>query len=132
MSGSITQSQLKAKLEARKAAETDPEKAAAIDVNRALTTSDLSISDCVATIEVVLPKDWSDTFKKRAELKRVSKALADATESTDGGSSGGGNSGGTTPSGGGDTPSGGGDTPSGGGSDTGGDTPSGEGGNGED
>lgn len=123
VSGSITQSQLKAKLEARKAAETDPEKAAAIDVNRALTTSDLSISDCVATIEVDLPKDWSDTFKKRAELKRVSKALADVTESTDGGSGGGS----STPSGGGNT--GGGSST--GGSTTGGDTNGGGNGGGE-
>ena len=45
VSGSITQSQLKAKLEAKKAAETDPEKAALIDVDRAITLSDLSISD---------------------------------------------------------------------------------------
>lgn len=110
VSGSITQSQLKAKLEARKAAETDPEKAAAIDVNRALTTSDLSISDCVATIEVVLPNDWSDTFKKRVELKRVSKALADVTESTDNGSGGGSG----TPTGGGTS----GGSNSGGGSNT--------------
>ena len=87
VSGSITQSQLRAKLEARKAAETDPEKAAAINVNRALTTSDLSISDCEATIEVELPRDWSDIFKKRAELKRVNRATT--TDGTDGGGSGG-------------------------------------------
>ena len=121
VSGSITQSQLKAKLEARKAAETDPEKAAAIDVNRALTTSDLSISDCVATIEVVLPNDWSDTFKKRVELKRVSKALADVTESTDNGSGGGSG----TPTGGGTS----GGSNSGGGSNT---NPGDNGGNGDD
>lgn len=121
VSGNITQSQLKAKLEARKAAETDPEKAAAIDVNRALTTSDLSISDCVATIEVVLPNDWSDTFKKRVELKRVSKALADVTESTDNGSGGGSG----TPTGGGTS----GGSNSGGGSNT---NPGDNGGNGDD
>ena len=50
VSGSITQSQLKAKLEAKKAAETDPEKAALIDVDRAITLSDLSISDLTASI----------------------------------------------------------------------------------
>ena len=38
VSGSITQSQLKAKLEAKKAAETDPEKAALIDVDRAIVS----------------------------------------------------------------------------------------------
>ena len=83
VSGSITQSQLKAKLEARKASETDPEKAALINVNRALSTSDLSIGDCVATIEVDLPKDWSDTFRKRAELKRVAKVTSEMPESPD-------------------------------------------------
>lgn len=124
VSGSITQSQLKAKLEARKAAETDPEKAAAIDVNRTLTTSDLSISDCVATIEVDLPKDWSDIFKKRAELKRVSKALADVSENTDGGSGGGS----STPSGGGGN-TGGGNNTGGGGNDSGGGNSGGGGGN---
>ena len=76
VSGSITQSQLKAKLEARKAAETDPEKAAAINVNRPLTTSDLSINDCTVSIEVDLPKNWSTEFKNQAKLKRVSKATA--------------------------------------------------------
>ena len=76
VSSSITQSQLKAKLEARKAAETDPEKAAAINVNRPLTTSDLSINDCTVSIEVDLPKNWSTEFKNQAKLKRVSKATA--------------------------------------------------------
>ena len=66
-----------------------------------------------------LPKDWSDTFKKRAELKRVSKALADVTESTDGGSGGGS----STPTGGGSNTGGGTNT---GGSTTGGDNGGGE------
>ena len=74
VSGSITQSQLKAKLEARKAAETDPEKAAAIDVNRALTTSDLTISDCTVSIVVDLPKEWNESFMQKAKLKRVNVA----------------------------------------------------------
>ena len=103
VSGCIKQSELKAKLEARKAAETDPEKAAAIDVNRPLTTSDLAISDCTASIEVDLPKIWSVTIDQRANLKRVTKALTDATESnggnqnnSGGGSNEGGNTGGNT------------------------------------
>ena len=83
VSGSITQSELKARLIARKAAETDPEKAAKIDPDRALTTSDLSISDCSVSIEVDLPKGWSDTFKRRAELKRV-KSSGNDDESTEG------------------------------------------------
>ena len=83
VSGSITQSELKAKLVARKAAETDPEKAAAIDVDRALTTSDLTISDCTVSIVVDLPKSWSTTFMQKAKLKRVTKTLTDTAESTD-------------------------------------------------
>lgn len=99
VSGSITQSELKARLTARKAAETDPEKAAKIDPDRALTTSDLSISDCTVSIEVDLPKDWSETFKRRAELKRVkSSGIEDASGDEDdngGGTSEGSGSGGT-------------------------------------
>ena len=75
--------ELKAKLVARKAAESDPEKAAQINVDRELTTSDLAISDCIATIEVDLPKSWNDIFKKRVELKRVKKALTETVEETD-------------------------------------------------
>lgn len=92
VSGSIRQSELKAKLEAKKAAETDPEKAAAIDVNRELKTSDLSISDCTVSIEVVLPKHWNALFQQRATLKRITKALAEVAEATDNGSEGGGSS----------------------------------------
>ncbi|MBO6253136.1 MAG: hypothetical protein J6O49_05725 [Bacteroidaceae bacterium] len=80
VSGCIKQSDLKAKLEARKAAETDPEKAAKIDVNRELVTSDLSISDCSVSIEVDLPKVWSTTFHQRASLKRVSRATIEMVE----------------------------------------------------
>ena len=83
VSGSITQSELKAKLVARKAAETDPVKAAAIDVDRALTTSDLTISDCTVSIVVDLPKSWSTAFMQKAKLKRVAKTLTDTAESTD-------------------------------------------------
>ena len=83
VSGRISQSELKAKLVARKAAESDPEKAAQINVDRELTTSDLAISDCIATIEVDLPKSWNDIFKKRVELKRVKKALTETVEETD-------------------------------------------------
>lgn len=73
VSGSITQSELKAKLVAKKEAETDPTKAAKIDVNRPLKTSDLSVSDCSVSIIVDLPKDWSTVFMQKAKLKRVSK-----------------------------------------------------------
>ena len=100
VTGSLTQSGLKAKLTAKKAAETDPEKAAAIDVDRVLTTSDLTISDCSVSIVVDLPRAWSESFKQNATLKRVSKALTESTESTEG-------SGGSGESGGGSTEDGG-------------------------
>ena len=91
VSGSITQSELKAKLTARKAAESNPEKAALIDENRALTTSDLSVSDCTVSIVVDLPKGWSTTFMQKAKLKRVNKTteevIDDSSESTSGGGS---------------------------------------------
>ena len=80
VSGSISQSQLKERLTARKEAEKDPEKAAHINVDRELSTSDLSLSDCIATIEVDLPRNWSAIFRKRVELKRVKKALAEDVE----------------------------------------------------
>lgn len=98
VSGCITQSQLKARLEAKKAAETDPEKAAEIDVNRELTTSDLSISDCTASIEVDLPKVWNTTFQQKAKLKRVAKEATETGEETSGEST---DSSNTTPTGGG-------------------------------
>lgn len=83
VSGSITQSELKAKLEAKKAAETDPEKAALIDVNRTLATSDLTISDCTVSIVVDLPKEWSTTFMQKAKLKRVKNSSSEVDEATD-------------------------------------------------
>ena len=76
VSGSITQSQLKAKLQAKLAA--DP--AADIDVNRALATSDLSVSDLTAEIAIELPKVWNERFKSKATFKRVNKAATDGSE----------------------------------------------------
>ena len=87
VSGSITQSQLKAKLEAKKAAETDPEKAASIDVNRAIAVSDLSIADLVASIAIEMPRKWEERFRSKATFKRVAKAGTDdaggTTDATD-------------------------------------------------
>ncbi len=77
VSGSLTQSGLKAKLEAKKAAETDPEKAAIIDVDRAITISDLTTSDCTVSMVVDLPKSWNTIFQQKAKLKRVAKAQTD-------------------------------------------------------
>ena len=84
VSGSITQSELKAKLEAKKAAETDPEKAALIDVDRALALSDLSIGDLTASIAIEMPKKWDERFKSKATFKRITKATAEAEETSEG------------------------------------------------
>lgn len=136
VSGSITQSELKAKLVAKKTAETDPEKAALIDVDRALTTSDLTISDCTVSIVVDLPKSWSTAFMQKAKLKRVNKLTTDAVDPSD---DGGDDSDNTGDSGNGGSDTGGGDDQNGqqtggnsgdGGDDNGGDDGNGGGGNG--
>ena len=97
VSGSITQSQLKAKLQAKLAA--DP--TADIDVNRALALSDLTINDITAEIGIELPKKWTERFQSKAEFKRVKNGTTDSgdntenTENTGGGGNGnGGNTGG--------------------------------------
>ena len=94
VSGSITQKQLKKKLEERLAA--DP--TADIDVNRELSVSDLSINDINASIAIELPKKWLERFKSKASFKRIvkdSKGTTDSTPSDDdttgGGSTTGGN-----------------------------------------
>lgn len=74
--GSLTQSQLKAKLEARKAeylAAGDTEAAAKIDTTRELTASDLATSDLLACIVIDMPKKWTTRFQQTAEFKRVVK-----------------------------------------------------------
>ena len=67
VSGSITQSELKKKLEAKLAADPTLD----IDVNRDLEASDLSINDLTASIAIELPKKWDERFKAKAEFKRV-------------------------------------------------------------
>lgn len=105
VSGFISQSDLKEKLTAKKEAETDPKKAALIDVNRPLSTSDLSINDCSVSIVVDLPKSWNAIFMQKAKLKRVTKATTVVDESgqiensgqeSTGGNSGNTNTGGVT------------------------------------
>lgn len=110
VTGSITQKQLKAKLQAKLAA--DP--MLDIDVNRALEVSDLIVSDLTASIGIELPKKWTERFQSKASFKRVTKALAEVTESSENGSGNGS-----------DTPSNGGGTSSSG-STTGGDNNGGE------
>ena len=83
VSGSITQSQLKARLEAR--LEEDP--TAEIDVNRALKVSDLTVDDLKASIAIDLPKKWKERFHTEAGFKRVTKATTEGnTSEGDGGS----------------------------------------------
>ena len=123
VSGSITQSQLKAKLQAKLAADPTLD----IDPNRALKVSDLTVNDITAEIAIELPKKWTERFQSKAEFKRVSnKATGEASDDTEaeepGSQSGGGGDtptggGSETPSGGSDTPTGGNDTPTGGGGD---------------
>ena len=118
VSGSITQSQLKARLEAKLAADPTLD----IDVNRALTVSDLTIGDLTASIAIELPKKWDERFKSKAEFKRVTKSnitesSETATDPTDGGG------GSTTQTGG----SGGDSTQTGGNTSSGGDSTSGDG-----
>ena len=124
VSGSITQSQLKAKLEAKLAADPTLD----IDVNRALTVSDLAISDLTASIEISIPKLWHERFQSKATFKRVNKSGVTespetTTDPTDGGSDGSttqtGGGGDSTSQTGGNTPSGG-DSTSGDGSTSGG------------
>ena len=79
VSGSITQSQLKKKLEAKLAADPSLD----IDVNRALQTSDLSIDDLTAEIAIELPKVWQERFMQKATFKRVNKTTMDSTEDND-------------------------------------------------
>ena len=133
VSGSLTQSQLKAKLQAKLAADPTLD----IDVNRAITVSDLSISDLTAEIAIELPKKWNERFKSKAEFKRVNKTTADGTEASEatedsgetggsGNTGGGENTGGTENNGG----TGGTENTGGGGDNSGGtgDGPSGLGG----
>lgn len=76
VSGSITQKQLKEKLEAKLAADPTQD----IDVNRPLTISDLTVSDLTASISIEIPKKWDERFRSRAVLKRANKTTADESE----------------------------------------------------
>ena len=67
VSGSITQSQLTAKLKSKAAAHPDQD----IDVERPLTVSDLTTSDLTVGIAVDIPKQWLNNMMHNAVLKRV-------------------------------------------------------------
>ena len=80
VSGSITQSGLKAKLEAKLAE--DP--TADIDVNRILSVSDLAVSDLSVSIAIDLPTKWHERFQSKIEFKRIVKTGNETTSTTDG------------------------------------------------
>ena len=87
VSGSLTQSQLKAKLEARKAAGED------VDVNREITAADLTTKDLTAGVAIDFSKKFNAAFSQNGTFKRVGDAVATDEPSapgTSGGSSGGG------------------------------------------
>lgn len=84
VSGSITQKQLKAKLQAK----LDADPSADIDVNRELTVSDLSVSDLTAEIGIELPKKWTERFQSKAEFKRIRVDSSDGSEEGSNGSNG--------------------------------------------
>ena len=85
VSGSLTQSQLKAKLEARKAAGED------VDVNREITAADLTVKDLTAGVAIDFSKKFNAAFAQNGTFKRVGEAATDTTTSPDasGGTSGG-------------------------------------------
>lgn len=103
--GSITQSQLRTKLEAKRQSlidAGDTAAAAKIDVNRELTAGDLATSDLQACIVIDLPKKWEQRFQQTVTFKRVSKAVATA-EGDEGDSTGAANGSNTGSSGGSNT-----------------------------
>lgn len=102
VSGSLSQSQLKAKLEAKKAEGDDT-----VDVNREITASDLRVDALKAGVSIEFSKKFKNSFALNAELKRVNAAKAEASAEGEGDKSDGGSSSssdeassGTTPSGG--------------------------------
>lgn len=87
VSGSLTQSQLKAKLEERKAAGED------VDVNREITAADLTTKDLTAGVAIDFSKKFNAAFAQNGTFKRVGEDVvtSDAPASPDasGGTSGG-------------------------------------------
>ena len=92
VSGSLTQAQLKARLEAKLADNPTLD----IDVNREIETSDLTIKDLGVSIAIEMPNKWDDRFASKAELKRVTKATAELAESGNDEGNGGSTSGGSS------------------------------------
>ena len=97
VSGSLTQAQLKARLEAKLA--DDP--TLDIDVNREIETSDLTIKDLQVSIAIEMPGKRHDRFASKAELTETGNDEGSGG-STSGGSSDNGSQGGQQTSGGSD------------------------------
>lgn len=73
VSGSLTQAELKAKLEARKAKGED------VDVNRKLEASDLTVGDLTAGISIAFSKKFNTAFGQSASFKRVAEGKEEDT-----------------------------------------------------
>ena len=73
VSGSLTQSALKAKLEARKANGEE------VDVNRKLEAADLTVGDLTAGISIQFSKKFNTAFGRSATFKRVSDGKEEDT-----------------------------------------------------
>ena len=82
VSGSLTQSQLKAKLEARKADGED------VDVNREITSADLTTKDLTAGVAIDFSKKFNAAFAQHGSFKRVGDAATDAPTAPGAGDSG--------------------------------------------
>lgn len=82
VSGSLTQSQLKAKLEARKAEGED------VDVNREITAADLTTKDLTAGVAIDFSKKFTAAFAQYGSFKRVGDAATDAPATPGTGDSG--------------------------------------------
>lgn len=82
VSGSLTQAELKAKLEAKKAAyvkANNQEAAAKVDVNRKLEASDLTVGDLTAGISIAFSKKFNTAFGQSASFKRVAEGKEEDT-----------------------------------------------------
>lgn len=73
VSGSLTQAQLKAKLEDRKANGEE------VDVNRKLEAADLTVGDLTAGISIQFSKKFNTAFGQSATFKRVSEGKEEDT-----------------------------------------------------
>ena len=81
VSGSLTQSALKAKLQAKKDAGEN------VDVSRELKPSDLTVGDLTANVSIDFSRKFKASFAQNATLKRTSVATveeADNSSSSDG------------------------------------------------